>query len=216
MVHKFIRKLFNLPVALNVKFSPAVNRLLLRCAGAKCGKNVRILGHPYVQISRGSLTIGDDFYMTNGDGINPLSGNQRGAFFTEPGASIAIGRHVGMSGTRMWIARSLTIGNNVNIGAGVMLIDTDCHQMDYRMRRHDAARMFSEAQLRDGVRSAPIVIEDDVWIGANVVVLKGVTIGARSVVGAGSIVTHDIPADCVVAGNPARVISHSSAKNKVE
>lgn len=155
----------------------------------------------------GSLTIGDDFYMTNGNGINPLSANQRGAFYIEPGASITIGRHVGMSGTRMWVARSLTIGNNVNIGAGVVLIDTDCHQFDHRMRRHDAAALFSAEQLRKGIRTAPVVIEDDVWLGANAIVLKGVTIGARSIVGAGSVVTRDVPADSIVAGNPARVIS---------
>jgi maltose O-acetyltransferase len=50
------------------------------------------------------------------------------------------------------------------------------------------------------------VIEDDVWIGANAIILKGVTIGARSIVGAGAVVSRDVPPDCVVAGNPARVV----------
>lgn len=151
MVRPFIRKLFNLPTDLSVRLSPAVNRLLLRCSGARIGRNVCILGRPYLLVSGGSLTIGDDFYMTNGGGINPLSGNQRGVFFTEPGATITIGNHVGMSGTRMWIKKSLLIGNNVNIGANVMIIDTDCHQLDYRMRRADASKAFSEEQLCNGV-----------------------------------------------------------------
>ena len=54
--------------------------------------------------------------------------------------------------------------------------------------------------------SASIVIEDDVWVGAHSIILKGVTIGARSIIGAGSVVTKSIPADCVAAGNPCRVI----------
>ena len=56
------------------------------------------------------------------------------------------------------------------------------------------------------VKSAPITIEDDVWIGAHSIILEGVTIGARSVIGAGSVVTKSIPADCIAAGNPCRVI----------
>lgn len=56
--------------------------------------------------------------------------------------------------------------------------------------------------------SAPIVIEDDVWVGAHSFILKGVTIGARSIIGAGSVVTKNIPADCVAAGNPCRVIKN--------
>jgi acetyltransferase-like isoleucine patch superfamily enzyme len=56
------------------------------------------------------------------------------------------------------------------------------------------------------VQTAPVTIEDDVWIGAQCIILKGVTIGARSIIGAGSVVTKDIPADCVAAGNPCRII----------
>lgn len=60
----------------------------------------------------------------------------------------------------------------------------------------------------EGTKSAPVVIEDDVWVGAHCIILKGVTIGARSVIGAGSVVTKSIPADCVAAGNPCRVIKN--------
>ncbi len=135
--------------------------------------------------------------MTSGMHINAISANQQGAFFTDsPDARITIGDNVGMSSTRMWIHDSLTIGNNVKIGAGVLIIDTDCHPMDYRIRRIS----------NEGTKSAPIVIEDDVWIGAQSIVLKGVTIGARIIIGAGSVVTKSIPADCIAAGNPCKVI----------
>lgn len=77
-------------------------------------------------------------------------------------------------------------------------MDNDVHQIDYAERRTS----------KGIIQSSPVVIEDDVWLGANVIVLKGVTIGARSIIGAGSVVTKSIPADCIAAGNPARIIKH--------
>lgn len=101
-----------------------------------------------------------------------------------------------MSSTRLWIHESARIGNNVKIGGCVLITDTDAHPMDYMARRSS----------NEGTKSAPVVIEDDVWVGAHCIILKGVTIGARSIIGAGSVVTKSIPADCVAAGNPCRVI----------
>lgn len=78
----------------------------------------------------------------------------------------------------------------------MLMTDTDAHPMDYIARRNGS----------EDTKSAPIVIEDDAWIGAQCIILKGVTIGARSIIGAGSIVTRSIPSDCVAAGNPCKVI----------
>lgn len=152
----------------------------------------------------GRITIGDNFYFSSGDAVNPIGSNLRGAILTDcPNARISIGNNVGMSSTRMWIHDNLTIGDNVNIGACVLILDTDCHEMDYRVRNHSLPPSGMDGQY---VKSAPITIEDDVWIGAHSIILKGVTIGARSVIGAGSVVTKSIPADCIAAGNPCRVI----------
>lgn len=118
----------------------------------------------------------------------------------ENGASLNIGNNVGMSSTRMWIHDSVTIGDNVKIGACVLIMDTDAHPIDYLKRRSGGL----------GTKSAPIVIEDDVWIGAHSIILKGVRIGARSVIGAGSVVTKSIPQDCVAVGNPCRIIKRVS------
>ena len=101
-----------------------------------------------------------------------------------------------MSSTRMWVHDSVAIGDNVKFGAYVLIIDTDAHPLDYLARRTS----------NDGTKFAPIVIEDDVWVGAHSIILKGVTIGARSIIGAGSVVVRSIPADCVAAGNPCKVI----------
>ena len=130
--------------------------------------------------------------------MNPIASNLQADVYVEPGATLTIGNNVGMSSTRLWIHESARIGNNVKIGGCVLITDTDAHPMDYVARRSS----------NEGTKSAPVVIEDDVWVGAHCIILKGVTIGARSIIGAGSVVTKSIPADCVAAGNPCRVIKN--------
>ena len=130
--------------------------------------------------------------------MNPIASNLQADVYVEPGATLTIGNNVGMSSTRLWIHESARIGNNVKIGGCVLITDTDAHPMDYMARRSS----------NEGTKSAPVVIEDDVWVGAHCIILKGVTIGARSIIGAGSVVTKSIPADCVAAGNPCRVIKN--------
>lgn len=189
-------KLINLPVTLRIKLYPRINRMILKVYGAILGKNVCIPGRVSWTIRGGKILIGDNFYFSSGDGVNPIAGNLQGAIYVEKGASLTIGNNVGMSSTRMWVHDSVTIGNNVKIGACVLITDTDAHPLDYLARRTS----------NEGTKSAPILIEDDVWVGAHSIILKGVTIGARSIIGAGSVVTKSIPADCVAAGNPCKVI----------
>lgn len=203
MINKLFPKIYRLSSTLRQKIYPSINRLFFSSLGVRYGKNMIVLSRIY-GVGKGKISIGDNFYFTSGDAANPISSNLRGAIFTDcPDARILIGDNVGMSSTRMWIHDSLTIGNNVNIGACVLIIDTDCHEMDYRVRNHSLPPSGMDGQY---VKSAPITIEDDVWIGAHSIILKGVTIGARSVIGAGSVVTKSIPADCIAAGNPCRVI----------
>lgn len=191
-------KIIRFPSFLRIKFSPFFNRWYLRSKGVSIGDNCTVLGWVSVY-GPGTVSIGANFMMTNGEHINPISANLQGAFFTDSStAKITIGNNVGMSSTRMWINDSLMIGNDVKIGGGVLIIDTDCHPIDYNVRRTS----------NEGTKSAPIVIEDDVWIGAQSIVLKGVTIGARSIIGAGSVVTKSIPADCIAGGNPCKVIKY--------
>lgn len=203
MVNRIIQKLLNIPTALRIKLSPKFNCWLLRSKGVVIGKNMTIMGKVSV-IGPGKISIGDNFMMTSGEHINPICANMQGAFFTDsPDARITIGNNVGLSSTRMWIHDSLTIGNNVKIGGAVLLIDTDCHELNYQVRN---GSLPAGDGWGETIKSAPIVIEDDVWIGAQCIVLKGVTIGARSIIGAGSVVTKSIPADCIAAGNPCKVI----------
>lgn len=196
MLKQFLIKLFNLPTTLRIKLYPRINRMILKSHGVVFGKNIQIPSKVLWLIRGGRITIGDNFYLSSGNGVNPIASNLQADVYVEPGAALTIGNNVGMSSTRLWIHESVRIGNNVKIGGCVLITDTDAHPMDYVARRSS----------NDGTKSAPVVIEDDVWVGAHCIILKGVTIGARSIIGAGSVVTKNIPADCVAAGNPCKVI----------
>ena len=158
---------------------------------------MQVYNHVYIR-GNGTITIGDDFVFTSGNSINPICRNIRGCFYTTNNGRIVIGNHVGISSACIWANEEIRIGNHVNIGGDCLIMDTDAHPIDYLERRKWGSI--------DGVASSPIYIKDDVWIGARCIILKGVTIGKRSVIGAGSVVTSDIPADCVAAGNPCGVI----------
>ena len=111
------------------------------------------------------------------------------------GARIELGDFCGLSGTVIAADTSIRIGDRVMVGANCTIVDTDFHPVDAQ------ARFAGERG-----KSLPVVIEDDVFIGMNSMILKGVTIGRGSIIGAGSVVTKDIPPGVLAAGNPARVI----------
>lgn len=174
------------------------NLLRLNMYGIEHGKHCVIHGKLYITLfATANVRIGDNLYFSSGWGINALCTNKKGMIYATEHASIEIGNNVGMSSTVLWAHNKIVIGNYVKIGGNCILIDTDAHNMDFSIRR---------GQYTDWGVSAPIVIEDDVFIGVNCIILKGVTIGARSIIAAGSVVTKSIPADCVAGGNPARVI----------
>jgi acetyltransferase-like isoleucine patch superfamily enzyme len=104
-------------------------------------------------------------------------------------ANLTIGNNCGFSGTVIAAFKKIKIGNNVRCGANALITDSDWHLDDPRSGN-----------------SADVVIEDNVWIGEGVKVLKGVIIGENSLIGAGSVVTKSIPANVVAAGNPCKVI----------
>lgn len=110
-------------------------------------------------------------------------------------AVLEIGEGSGLSGTSIGCALSVAIGRRVMCGANVTITDTDWHPLGWRQR--------AEGKLGP---IAPVTIGDDVWLGMNAMVLKGVSIGPRTVVGAGSIVTRSLPEGVIAAGQPAVAI----------
>ena len=120
-----------------------------------------------------------------------------------------IGDFTLITGALLMVEEHIAIGRHCLISWNVGIADSDFHPLDAAQRRRDAtalAPFFEGRPPRPQLQNAPVVIEDNVWIGMNAVVLKGVTIGENSVVAAGAVVTRSVPANVVVAGNPAAVI----------
>lgn len=145
----------------------------------------------------GDLQIGNDVIL-NSQGIDLT---EKCHIAVYKGGVMSIGDHSGISQSSIHCKNRITIGENVNIGAGCLIIDSDFHNTDWQTRTN----RVTDTQTAP---SAPINIEDNVFIGARTIVLKGVTIGARSVIAAGSVVVSDIPADCLAGGNPCKVIKN--------
>ena len=143
----------------------------------------------------GQLSIGRNFACNNKFTSNSLGCSQP-CFFNVMG-ELDIGDNVGISGSTICARTKVTIGNNVLIGSGCLINDSDSHPLDYLERRANSYKSLV---------SKPITICDDVFIGARSIILKGVTIGQGAVVGAGSVVAKDVEPFTIVAGNPARVI----------
>lgn len=157
-------------------------------------------GYPFIAVvPGGSLIIGDNFTMSNGLRFNPIGYPQPCMFVVTKDAKLTIGENVGISQTSLICHHSITIGNNVKIGGGVKIYDTDFHSLDPEVRKNHSLDMKTK-------KVAPVVVQDNVFIGAGSIVLKGVTIGENSVVGAGSVVTKSIPANEIWGGNPAKFI----------
>ena len=190
-------------------YIPYVLRDILFCCwkGLTWHCDWRFYGLPFISsFGRGSsIVIGRGFIA-----CSDLKHNSLGVF--QPviiktvghGAKITIGDDVGMSGCTLSAATSITIGSHVLIGSGCLITDSDAHPIDPDERRRGG-----------GGLSKPIVIEDDVFVGARAIILKGVTIGKGSVVGAGAVVAKSVPPYSIVVGNPAKVLGDSRRSSKV-
>lgn len=125
------------------------------------------------------------------------------------GGSIKIGDscYIGED-ARIWSSCEITIGNRVLISHGANIHDNNSHPISAKFRaQHFTAISKTGHPSNDmEISATPVIIEDDVWIGFNSIVLKGVAIGEGAIVGAGSVVTKDVAPWTIVAGNPARVI----------
>ncbi len=172
----------------------------------------------------GSRTITDGFVPEIRPAGSP-SGKSRivigedcvvaGAFILEnDGGKVRIGNRTFIGGGRFISIAGIEIGDDVMFSWGCTLMDNDAHSLDWQQRVNDVAdwkRGLDEKKIGayknwEAVDSAPIVVGNRAWIGFNVIILKGITIGEGAVVAAGSVVTKDVAPYTLVAGNPARYI----------
>lgn len=132
------------------------------------------------------------------------------------GGKIVIGNYsyIGPN-TYMWSGKSISIGNRVLIGPGCCIFDNDIHPLDPEIRHRQFMDIVTTGQPKwITLNDREVEIKDDAWIGCNVIILKGVTIGKGAIVGAGSVVTHDIPDYAIAHGNPAKVSRLSQNGNE--
>jgi acetyltransferase-like isoleucine patch superfamily enzyme len=157
----------------------------------KVGQNTIFFG--YLKISRcphSIISIGTNCRFRSRSTSNLIGINHQCIISTHSrNAILTIGNNCGFSGTTIGCFSSITIKDNVKCGANTLITDGDWHMDDTRVGS-----------------AKPISIEENVWLGYGAIVLKGVTIGKNSIIGAGSVVTTNIPANCIAAGNPCRVI----------
>lgn len=153
--------------------------------GACIRRRTRIDVVPWNKFELGDYSTIEDFSAVN-NGVGPVIIGDR--------------TKIGLSNT---IIGPVTIGNDIRLAQNITLSGLNHNYEDISLPIHE-----------QGVSTSPIVIEDETWIGANVVVLAGVTIGKHSVVAAGSIVTKNIPTYSVAVGNPARVVKKYNPETK--
>jgi acetyltransferase-like isoleucine patch superfamily enzyme len=159
-------------------------RYYLRSAES-LGSRVRLWGVPAVK-NEGRLRIGDRVRITSTIATFELGVGPEGTM--EIGSNVLINYGCSFGATKL-----LRIGDRCNIGTQCILIDNAFHELD--------------PDLRDvQPESQPVILERNVWLASRVIVLPGVTVGENSVIGAGSVVTKNIPANVLAAGIPARVI----------
>jgi acetyltransferase-like isoleucine patch superfamily enzyme len=128
------------------------------------------------------------------------------AFNIEPTGRVDVGKDSVLVGAVFMCADRIVIGERVSVSYNVTIADCDFHPVALEERTLDAIAVapFGDKSRRPAVRTAPVEIADDVWIGIGAIILKGVKIGRYARIGAGTVVTRDIPAGAHVVGNPAR------------
>jgi len=169
----------------------AMQILASRCT--RLGRGVRLDGDVPQIVGSGEIYVGDRVVIGNRQtwvvGLKVYDD-----------ARLVIGHDTTVNyQTLISCARSVTIGNHCRLAGEIKIFDNNSHPTDYRARRVNGGRMSAEDV-------APVVIEDDVWIGTGSLVMKGVHIGRGAIVAAGAVVTKSVPPFSVVAGNPARVV----------
>ncbi len=172
-------------------YSKLITSLHCLLVNIKTGKNNTYIGAPWFKRAQNStITIGSNCIFLSKQASNSLGLHHRCMISTNSAtSSINIGDNCSFSGITIAGLKSISIKNGVRCGANVTITDSDWHSDDPRSGG-----------------SSNVVIEENVWIGANTIILKGVTIGKNSLIGANSVVVKNIPANVIAAGNHCKVV----------
>lgn len=180
-------------------------KLFMRFNRVRYGKNLLLNGIPIIYCVRGaSIQLGNDCTINSSFMSNLIGLYCRSIIIARrSGAKILIGNNVHMSATTIYAREGITIGDNTAIGGNCKILDNDFHPSNWEERSSIKSGHGGESEL---IPSKPISIGKDCFIGCNCLILKGSEIGDRCVIGAGAVVSGTFEDDCVIAGNPAKVI----------
>lgn len=166
---------------------------------AKLGKGIKLYGFVSIRVKPTSyLTIADNVIFRNRIIDNYVGLNKKSTICVLDKGRLSIGSNSGFSNVSIYCAYEINIGSYCNFGGNCFIWDTDFHELDYLERRKNLNSSL--------IKKSPIFIGDDVFVGANCIILKGVKIGNRSIIGAGSVVSKSIPDDEIWAGNPIKFV----------
>ncbi|WP_238903615.1 acyltransferase [Clostridium sp. YIM B02506] len=179
------------------RYNYIINSITLNTHHIIRGQNLHING---MLIIRGTgLSFGNDVRINSGKRFNIIGGDRQSTFIMRKGAFIIIGNNVGISNSTFVAHEKIIIEDNVMIGGGCKIYDTDFHSLNFEERMEEPDT---------NIRKSPVHIKTGAFIGAHSIILKGVVIGKKSVIGAGSVVTKNIPDNQIWAGNPAKFIKN--------
>lgn len=175
-----------------------IPKLMMMLQGIKYGKKCEFYGIPVVLKTKGSeIVLGDKVVCVSSFLANLMGLYQRSIIFARAGGKIVLGDDVRMSATTIYSRASIHIGNHTSIGGNTKIYDHDFHPIDPEERLDHP---------NSGMKCKPVEIGENVFIGCNCIILKGSKIGNNCVIGAGAVVSGQFEDNCVIAGNPARVI----------
>ena len=157
---------------------------------------------PRTKVAYRKILLGQDCALSIGSG----SIVEAAIRFDRPGGVVRIGERTFVGASTLVCAEAIEVGDDVLISWGCTIVDHNSHALVWKDRRRDVENWYEGTKDWTQVERAAVRVGNKAWIGFNVIVLKGVTIGEGAIVGAGSVVTRDVPAFTIVAGNPARPI----------
>ena len=187
-------------------------KLVMKMTKVEYGKNLLLKGVPIIFNKGGAkLKIGENVTIKSSFLSNLVGLYSRTIIVTRaPGAEIEIGDNVGISGATIYARKKITIGENTCIGENCKILDNDFHPIEAEARN----KLLRDENGGDSdlVPSREIKIGKNCFIGCNSIILKGTVLGDGCVVGAGAVVCGKFEDNCVIAGNPARVIKKLEGK----
>lgn len=172
------------------------NWFILKFKRVSFGANLKIHGRLFVHGRKHGIRIGNNCIITSDENYNPTAGGIHSHFAVGNSGELHIGNNVGISQSQISAYSKVEIDDNVLIGACCKIWDSDFHSIQYEDRMNGDNK----------VKVASVHICEGVFIGACSIILKGVTIGKHSVVGAGSVVSKSIPENEIWGGNPAKKV----------